>query len=64
MPKAIQRNLFGNEINIFSYHSNSNLVYAFTLRESQIVMRWRLTFEEFLPNIHNIYGVDNIRLIC
>ena len=50
--------IFGYEINVFSDHKN--LVYAATLSESQRVMRWRLIFEEFGPNIQHISGVDNI----
>ena len=36
------------------------MVYAATLSESQMVVRWRLIIEEFGPNIKYIYGVDNI----
>ena len=50
--------LFGFEINIFPDHKN--LVYAATLSESQMVMRWQLIFEEFGLNIQHIAGVDNI----
>ena len=50
--------IFGYEINVFS--DNNNLVYAATLSESQIVMRWRLILEDFGPNIQHISGIDNI----
>ena len=50
--------IFGYEINVFSYHKN--LVYAATLSESQRVMHWRHTLEEFGPNIQHIAVVDNI----
>ena len=50
--------IFGYEINVFS--DNNNLVYAATLSESQIVMRWRLILEDFGPNIQHIAGIDNI----
>ena len=58
MPQAIPGIFFGYKINVFSDHKN--LVYAATLIESQRVMLWRLIIEEFGPNIHNIYGFNNI----
>jgi hypothetical protein len=36
------------------------MVYAATVSESQRVMRWRLIFEEFGPNIQHIAGIDNV----
>ena len=36
------------------------MVYAVTLSESQMVMRWRLIIEEFGPNIQHISGFYNI----
>ena len=36
------------------------MVYAATLSESQRVVRWWLVLKYFGPNIHHIYGVDNI----
>ena len=56
--KQLRGILFGYEINVFSDHKN--LVYAATLSEYQRVMCWKLILEEFGPNIHHIYGVDNI----
>ena len=36
------------------------MVYAVTLSESQRVMIWQLILEYLGPNIHQMYGVDNI----
>ena len=50
--------LFGYEINVFSDHKN--LVYAKTLSESQRVIRWKIIFKDFGPNIQHISGLYNI----
>ena len=36
------------------------MVYAATSSELQRVMRWKLTLQDFGPNIQHISGVDNI----
>ena len=36
------------------------MVYAVTLSEPWRVIHWRLIMEEIVPNIHKIYGIDNI----
>ena len=55
--KAFRTTLLGANIDIFTDHNN--LTYKLSQYQTQQVIRWRLTLEEFKTNFHHKPGATN-----